>query len=425
MKKTLILFLLIPLYSPLFGQDDFSAWFGPGTLRLDYQLAGDDQHTDVFFQDLKREPYWGGSHTQLVDTFRYGEFMLELNDQESGKLIYSRGFSTLFSEWQTTAESRKIRRSFYQVALMPFPLKPVTINLFKRNRKGLFERIYEMKVDPSNYFIRDEKLPPCKTNKVHDAGDPADHLDVVFLAEGYTLDEMGKFREDVERMTQTLLSTPPYDHLQDRINIWSVESPSLESGTDIPGERIYRNTVMNAGDYTFDLPRYITTFDLKSIHDYAACVPADQVVVLVNSNRYGGGGIYNHYASVTADHPLSQVVFVHEFGHSFAGLGDEYYTSEVAYEDFYPLDVEPWEPNLTTRVDFGRKWENMIDPGTPVPTPNDPAYAGITGLFEGGGYVAKGVYRPALDCRMKSNEADSFCAVCQRAIERMILFYSE
>ena len=213
--------------------------------------------------------------------------------------------------------------------------------------------------------------------------------------------------------------------LKDRINIWAVEAISVESGTDIPGEGIYKNTALNSSYYTFDVDRYLTTPDIKAVNDYAAVVPHDNIVVLINSERYGGGGMYNYYSGTTSDHPLTPQVFTHEFGHGFAGLGDEYYSSEVAYEEFYPFSVEPWEPNITTLVNFESKWKNMIDPSVPVPTPVESKYQGVVGLFEGAGYSAKGIYRPEINCRMKGNDAEGFCQVCQEAIKKVILFYTE
>jgi len=408
-----------------FGQDVFHQWFGPATLRVDYLLAGDHENTEVYFLDMKKEPFWGGSRTNLVDTFRYGEFMMEVTDRETGNLIYSRGFCTLFNEWQTTAESKQMRRAFRQVALMPFPLKPVVFELHRRERSGEFQSVYRQEIDPSGMFIRKEPPMACDTTRVWYSGDPSVRLDIAFFGDGYTEDEQEQFHDDVKKFTDNLFSTSPFDRLKHLINIWSVFVPSPESGTDIPGEGIYRETALNTTDYTFGLSRYITTTDLGSLHDQAAAVPSDQLVILINSERYGGGGIFNHYACATAGHPLSLIVMVHEFGHSFAGLGDEYYTSEVAYEDFYPLDVEPWEPNLTTLVDFESKWKDMLEPGTPVPTPAESPYEGVVGVYEGGGYVAKGVYRPFPDCRMHTNEAPGFCPVCCRAIERMVRFYSE
>ena len=203
----------------------------------------------------------------------------------------------------------------------------------------------------------------------------------------------------------------------------AVLTPSAESGTDIPGEGIYKNTAFNSTFYTFDIDRYLTTSDMKSIYDAAASVPWDHLYILVNSEKYGGGGFYNFLSVCTSDNYLTKEVFVHEFGHGFAGLGDEYYSSAVAYEEFYNLEIEPWEPNLTTLVDFGEKWRDMLKNSTPVPTPRETKYKKTVGVFEGGGYLDKGMYSPYIDCRMKSNNAGEFCPVCIRAIKQAIDFH--
>jgi hypothetical protein len=202
-----------------------------------------------------------------------------------------------------------------------------------------------------------------------------------------------------------------------------VEAVSAESGTDVPGDRNYVSTALNSSFYTFDLDRYLTTQDIKSVNDYAALVPHDNIIVLINSAKYGGGGVYNYYSGTTTGHPLSPMVFIHEFGHGFAGLADEYYSSSVAYEEFYPLDVEPWEPNITTMVNFNSKWKKMLASETPVPTPAVEKYNDVTGVFEGGGYSSKGIFRPEMDCRMKSNSPKGFCSVCREAVKEMIEFY--
>ena len=249
-------------------------------------------------------------------------------------------------------------------------------------------------------------------------------VDLAFIAEGYKADEMGKFRDDVKRMADRLFAEAPFNDYKDKFNIWAVEAISQDSGTDVPGEGIYANTALNSTFYTFDLERYLTTQDIKSVNDYSAVVPHDNIIVLINTTRYGGGGVYNYYSGTSAGHPLSPKVFVHEFGHGFVGLADEYYTSEVAYEEFYPLDVEPWEPNITTLVNFDSKWKKMIDKVTPLPTPPEEKYENVTGLFEGGGYSAKGIFRPQIECRMMSNSSKGFCSVCRKAIIEMIGFYT-
>jgi hypothetical protein len=421
--KRLFLILLVSVPLMASSQTDFDNWFLDKTLRLDYYLAGTSETVRVYLSGMRQEPQWSGTTTKLVDPFGYGNLKYELFDPESGKLLFSRGFGTLFQEWQTTAEAKSIERTFFESARVPFPKKNIKFVLSKRERSGTFSVIYETIVNPADYFIVKEKPVQTGVTLISGNGKYHENVDLAFIAEGYTASEMEKFRGDVRRMAEVLFAEAPFSQYRDRFNIWAIEAVSQESGTDVPGEGIYVNTALNSSFYTFDLDRYLTTQDLKSVYDYAGAAPYDNIVVLINSTRYGGGGVYNYYSATTADHALAAKVFVHEFGHGFAGLGDEYYSSDVAYEEFYPLSVEPWEPNITTLVNFDIKWKKLIAEGTPVPTPNDPIYRGKTGLFEGGGYMAKGIYRPAFDCRMKSNGPDGFCEVCQSALKKMIEFY--
>jgi hypothetical protein len=421
--KLIPVYLLLALSLTAPAQLAFDDYFTDRTMRFDFMLAGNSVTTKVFPVSFREEPIWGGSLTNLTDKFNYGSFKYEVFDAASGILIYSRGFCTLYQEWQTTAEAKQIERSFHEVATFPFPKNKVNFVLSIRARDGQFSKLYETAIDPASYFITREKPDAALATRIYGTGDPHTSFDIEFIAEGYTKGETDKFRADVKRLADILFLEAPFDKYQDRINIWAVEAPSQESGTDVPGEGIYVNTALSSSYYTFDVDRYLTTQDIGTVNDYAASAPHDQIVVLINSPRYGGGGVYNYYSAVTSDHHFTPQVFTHEFGHGFAGLADEYYNSEVAYEEFYPLNVEPWEPNITTRVNFESKWKDMIARSVPVPTPNDKRYTGVTGLFEGGGYAAKGIYRPSLDCRMKSNQADSFCEVCQTAIEEMIQFY--
>ncbi len=415
--------LLLPLLTQ--AQLIFDEHFTDRTMRFDFILAGNSESTKVFPVSVITEPFWGGSLQNLTDPFNYGNFRYEVFDAGTGTVLYSKGFCTLYQEWQTTAEAKRIEKSFHEVATFPFPKNKVRFVLSIRGRDGLFTKLYETDIDPASYFIINEKPDEALATRIYGSGDPHTSLDIAFLSEGYTKGEIGKFRADVKRMADILFEEAPFDKYRERINIWAVEAPSQESGTDVPGEGIYVNTALNSSYYTFDVDRYLTTQDIRSVNDYAAAAPHDQIVVLINSPRYGGGGVYNYYSAVTSDHKFTPQVFTHEFGHGFAGLADEYYSSEVAYEEFYPLAVEPWEPNITTMVNFESKWKDLIAKSVPVPTPNTKKYTGVTGLFEGGGYSAKGIFRPSFDCRMKSNEAESFCEVCQRAIEEMILFYLE
>jgi len=420
--RTIISFILFSALITVSAQESFNKYFTDKVLRFDFMLAGNSEKTAVYPVGLKEEPFWAGSETNLINPFNSGNFKYEVYDAGTNTLIYSRPFCTLFQEWQTTAEAKSVDRSFYEVATMPYPKEKVRFILSKRERNGLFSNLYETTIDPASYFIRKENPLNVAVTKVYGSGDPHTSVDLAFIAEGYKADEMGKFREDVKKMADILFAEAPFSDYKDRFNIWAVEAISQDSGTDVPGEHIYVNTALNSSFYTFDIDRYLTTQDIKAVNDYAAAVPHDNIIVLINSTRYGGG-VYNYYTGTTTGNQLSPKVFIHEFGHGFAGLADEYYTSTVAYDEFYPLNVEPWEPNITTMVNFGAKWKKMIAKDIPIPTPPEEKYKDVTGLFEGGGYSAKGIFRSEMDCRMKSNGPKGYCSVCRNAVKETIEFY--
>ena len=421
--RTIISFILFSALITVSAQESFNKYFTDKVLRFDFMLAGNSGKTSVYPVGMKEEPFWAGSKTNLINPFNSGNFKYEVYDAGTNTLIYSRPFCTLFQEWQTTAEAKSVDRSFYEVATMPYPKEKVRFILSKRERNGLFSNLYETTIDPASYFIRKENPLNVAVTKVYGSGDPHTSVDLAFIAEGYKADEMGKFREDVKKMADILFAEAPFSDYKDRFNIWAVEAISQDSGTDVPGEHIYVNTALNSSFYTFDIDRYLTTQDIKAVNDYAAAVPHDNIIVLINSTRYGGGGVYNYYTGTTTGNQLSPKVFIHEFGHGFAGLADEYYTSTVAYDEFYPLNVEPWEPNITTMVNFGAKWKKMIAKDIPIPTPPEEKYKDVTGLFEGGGYSAKGIFRSEMDCRMKSNGPKGYCSVCRNAVKETIEFY--
>ena len=308
---------------------------------------------------------------------------------------------------------------------MPLPKSSAKIILFSRNNNGEFGETFSYLYSPANYFISPERRLGYPSFDVVISGEPEKKVDIIILPEGYSEAEMGLFINDCKRFAELLFGFSPYTENRDKFNIRGILAPSEDSGNDIPADSVWRKTLMNTSFYTFDSERYCMTYDNKSVRDLAANAPYDQIYILVNSEKYGGGAIYNYYSVSVNSNLLAAKIFVHELGHGFAGLGDEYYNSEVAYSEFYPLDVEPWEPNLTTLIDFDKKWKHLIHKKTPVPTPAKKKYLNKIGVFEGGGYAAKGVYRPANDCLMNTFNSDEFCNVCKEAIEEMIRFYSE
>jgi len=414
----LIVVCLTGIFQPARSQE-FDQLFDQGVMRIDLVFSGTSEKTTYALSGVKKEQYYAGPKTNLIDPFDYGDHKFVVKDKESGEVIFSKTYCTLFREWQTTEESQILRRAYPHVLRFPWPKESVVVEVYDRNRKGEFQESWSAPFDPSSIYTDPGNPYEFESVDLEINGPVEEKVDILFLAEGYTAGEMDKFIEDARRSAGFIFSEEPFKSNRQQFNIRAVKSASRDSGTDIPGQGIWKNTVVNSSFYTFGIERYMTTMDFKAVCDAAAFAPYDQIYILVNTDKYGGGGIYNHYSISAADNLQSRAVLIHEFGHGFAGLADEYYNSAVAYNDYFPLDVEPWNPNLTTLVDFESKWKNMIPEGVPVPTPADSSYSDVVGVYEGGGYVAKGVYRPMIDCRMHSNDA-GFCPVCSDAIENMI-----
>jgi hypothetical protein len=420
-----ILFPLFLLFSSLQVFASFDEWFTNKTLRVDYYHSGNSATEFYSIDNLKSEPYWGGSHTALVDTLNYGEYYFKVFDVVSNKLIYSRGYCSLFNEWQFTDEAKHTTRTFSETVVMPFPKKDVRIKFYSRNFEGIYVKMFEYTVDVKSYFISEERKMVFPVYDALISGDPSVKVDILFLPEGYTSDEMDKFKSDCDKFTAGLFTFAPYTQNRDKFNIRAVMAPSAESGTDIPGDKIWINTLLNSSFYTFDSERYLMTTDNKAVRNLASNAPYDQIYLLVNSSKYGGGSIYNYYSTSVNSNASSAKIFVHEFGHGFAALGDEYDDGSTAFNEMYPLNLEPWEPNITTLTKFETKWKGMLPADTPVPTPVENGSGMKLGVYEGAGYVTKGLYRPTPDCMMRSFAVDKFCPVCSKAILKMIDIYTK
>lgn len=403
----------------------FNKYFDDRTLRLDYFHCGNAETEKYYLDELIREPYWAGSETNLIDTKGYGTHFVEVRTADTNELIYSRGYCTLFDEWQTTAEAKKTERCYPESVIMPFPHQKVRVSIVSRNKRGELEQKFEYLVDPKCYFIKCEREKLPVFDVVH-SGDSNKKVDIVLLPEGYTIDQQELFKADCKRFAEELLSYPPFSQNKYKFNIRGVWAASNEEGPDIPGDNRWNKTRLNGSYYTFDSERYLMIDDFQGVRDVAGNAPYDYIYILANTPKYGGGAIYNFYGISAAHHPdEAGKIYVHEFGHLFAGLGDEY-VGGVEYSEFYPTDVEPWEPNLTTLVDFDKKWKNMLLEGATIPTPEKERKAETLGVFEGGGYVSKGVYRPWVNCLMNNfHTIDMFCPVCSKAIQEMIDFNSK
>lgn len=409
MKKILIISLLSAIATCTSAQG-FNDWFEDRTLRLDYTFSGDNSQQQLYLDQLSSLPRWYGRRQHLAELPLQGNGQITVRDQASHQVIYRHSFSSLFQEWLSTDESKRTRKSFENVFLVPYPKKPVDITIELRDYHNRVSAAMTHSVDPTDILIRrtgERLVTPYVT--LQQAADTSRCIHVAYVAEGYQQHEMGTFLEDCRAAMESLFRHEPFRQMQDRFNMIAVMSPSAESGTSWPAKGIWKNTVLGSHFDTFYSDRYLTTLHLKKLHDVLAGTPYEHIIILVNTDHYGGGGIYNSYNLTYAHGPQFRPVVVHEFGHSFGGLGDEY-----PYGDDDPMyfpDTEPWEPNLTTKHDFSGKWEALVSEGR-------------AGLIEGGGYLSKGVWRGFENCRMRTNEEPEFCLVCRQALTRLIDFYT-
>ncbi|GAB4364117.1 MAG: hypothetical protein Kow0042_02500 [Calditrichia bacterium] len=488
-RISLLLFVISLLIGNLPGQESpqFSRFFLDKTLRIDFFHLGDAATEEVILDRIYEIPEWAGNLKHLLDPFNNGKYCVKVYDPASNQLIYSRGFSSIFGEYQTTQPARKgVKRVFHESVLIPYPKNDILLRLEARDRMNLFQPIFLTRINPdTNAIIRESPDSRVQIRPLQQKGDPHEKVDVAFIAEGYTVSEKEQFEKDARAFRDVLFSVEPFKSHRSEFNIYAVFYPSAESGVDEPRRGSFKNTLINASFNALDLDRYLLTEDNRTMRNVASGVPYDALVILVNTERYGGGGIYNHYAICTARNRWSENVFLHEFGHSFAGLADEYYTSDVAYSEFYPPGTEPTEPNITAYLSPSfLKWEKFISSGIDIPTDwNKAQYDSLNlqisqisrekreriaklkeanspdslidsvakrfqnkldslqnqrkeflanhplkdkvGLFEGAGYASNGLYRPMLSCMMFSNDKKEFCRVCEEAILRMIRFYSE
>jgi len=439
-------------------------------MRLDYNHTGNAKQELFSLDRVIIEPLpWPGDLHQTIDTTNLGKYFFEVRDQKTNRVLYSRGFASVYGEWETTDEAEKMLRSFHESLRFPAPESPVVIVLKKRDAKNEFREVWTSVVDPNDIFIdRSKPRAPAALISIQKMGEPADKVDFLILGDGYTRAESKKFESDTRRLIEILFSTSPFKEHRKDFNVWALCPPAEESGISRPSTGVYRDSPLGTTYDTFGSERYVLTFDNRALRKTAQFGPYEFVEILANNRTYGGGGIFNLYSTVAADNSFADYVFVHEFGHHFAGLADEYYTSSVAYAPV-TRRLEPWEPNATALLDpTNLKWKDLISPGTPIPTPWNKEvfenysreiqkrraelrkdkrpesemealfreelkqeqtmfakenYAGKVGAFEGAMYETRGYYRPEIDCIMFSR-TNHFCAVCRRAIERIIELYS-
>lgn len=421
----------------------FEENFNDSTLRVDYMFGGGEGNVAVMLHSQSKSSGWAGRRANLEKAFYPGNGSVRVIDPETGNVLYENTFSSLFQEWLHTPEALETHRSFENSFLVPLPKKEAIIELKLYNNRRDVIASTSHKYSPSDELVAKKPSSPYEKFYIHRGGDPKECIDVALLAEGYTEAEKNEFLKHAKTLSDEILRYEPFASNKEKFNFVAVMVPSLDSGVSVPLEGKWLTTPFGSHFSTFHSARYLTAPRVMAMHDALEGVPYEHVVLLTNTERYGGGGIYNNYTISAARNEKCLPVTVHEFGHGFGGLADEYfYIGEE--DDTYLLDVEPWEPNLTTLVDFDSKWKDMIKPGTPVPTPApadnrsrvekmkkqkvsesaQKATEQLVGAFEGGGYRSKGVYRPVETCRMRDNSNPTFCPVCQRAISRLIEYYT-
>lgn len=473
MKHYLTLLLLFLLSISLsYSQIPYDKYFTNKTMRVDYYHHGTKNQEYFSLDKIYQEADWPGSKVNLIDTLNLGEYLFKVFDLETNQMIFSRGYSTIFNEWQTTDEAnRGIYKTYHETIRFPYPKRKIQLTINRRDKQMVFKELYSTVIDPNDSVNvnKDIKNYGFKVTKLMYNGSPNNKVDIVIIGDGYRKEDIDKFKKDAERLNNAMFNTSPFKERKNDFNVWLVEVISDDSGIDKPDMNIYKRTTLGATYNFFGSARYILTEENRTLRDILSSVPYDFVNILINDNRYGGGGIYNLYTTTytISDSPgkewQMEYVYVHEFGHSFGGLGDEYYSSEVSYTDFYTKGVEPWEPNVTAQTKKENlKWKQLIEPDTPVPTPweksvydslererakldrlapdyyekreplitqaqnilKNSKYAGKVGAFEGAGYISEGLYRPAIDCRMFTLSLADFDPVCKASIVKMIDFYS-
>jgi hypothetical protein len=454
------------------GAATFEDWATGRTLRVDYVHTGIASEEHFALERLRVEGEWPGSRTQTLDTTNRGKYMVEVADLATHRVLYTRGFASIYGEWETTGEARKgVWRAIPEAVRIPEPKGPVQLRLRKRQDDQSFREVWSVTIDPASRFVDRAPLAEGDSVSIVDSGPAATKVDLVILGDGYAGAQREKFVADARRASDALFEFDPFRARKGDFNVRAVFTPAAHEGISRPRAGVFRDSPLGARYNSFDSERYVLTLDDRAWRDAAAIVPYDFVLILVNERKYGGGGIFGLYSTAAMGGSYADYLVVHEFGHHFAGLGDEYYTSPVAYEDFAGGRVEPWEPNVTALLEPGTiKWADLMERGTPLPTPWEKEayeefsrayqkqraelrdagateeqmealfdevreqntrtlgaekFAGKVGAFEGAMYEATGFYRPSADCIMFTRDEVGFCAVCAHAVEEIIDLYAE
>jgi len=463
MRKQALTIVILAVLTP-------SVWglTAPATMRVDYFHSG-NHASELFSLDqvvIEALP-WSGNMNQAIDRTLRGKYLFEISS--NGETAWSRSFSSIYGEWETTSEAKVINRSFHESVRFPAQDDVFELILKKRGDDSEFEEIWRIELDPDDHLVhRESAMYADQVVAIHESGDPGEKVDLLLMGDGYTADEHDTFIAKAKELTGILFATSPFRERRDDFNVWAIAPAAAQSGVSRPSTGTYRDSPIGATYDAFRSERYILTFDNKSMRRIASSAPYDFIEILTNTEIYGGGGIYGLFSTAAANNEWAPYLFVHEFGHHFAGLADEYYTSSVAYEG--PAEIaEPYEPNVTALLDPDKlKWQHHVAPNTPLPTPwpkaryeehslayqerrremreanvseaemnalfrytkeyvdnlfEESGQNGIVGAFEGGNYQAEGYYRSEQNCLMFTR-SEAFCAVCAEAIEKVIDEYT-
>ena len=404
---------------------DFADYVEDATMRIDYFHTANATCDEIAVDQIYISGTWAGNPKKLLSPTENGRYAIKVVDVASNKLIYSRHYLDIVFEYKGTAPAKQGRKqTYHQTALIPCPKERAQLTIERRDKHHMLHPVFSEIIDPNDRRIKREPASPMdKTFDIVKNGNPHDFVDLVFVAEGYTSQEFDKFKKDSRRFVNYLFSLDPFSALKNKFNITVIFRPSAQSGVDIPRQRIYKNTAVDASYDTFGSGAYVTVFDNKSMRDIAGKVPYDHVIILANTPKYGGSGFYNSYTLFTSDNKRSEEIFTHELGHGLAGLADEY-IAESYFDVYYTRGVEPLEPNITAYLNPSFiKWAHLLSPGAPLPTPTEEKYNNTVGLFEGAGYTKTGMYRSCLHCVMGAGGLP-YCKACRDAIRSVIEHYS-
>jgi hypothetical protein len=442
----------------------------PATVRVDYAHSGNALSDQYALERVVIEPLpWPGNAARNLDDTNRGQNRVEVVDAKTGDLLYSRGFSTVFGEWRTTEEANRMSRAFHESVRFPKFDRPVRVRILKRDERNQFSVAWSVEVDAdAQEVVKQQPAAPAKPIPIHVSGPSPDKVDLLVLGDGSTAAELKKFESDARRLVKHLFTVSPFKERAKDFNVWGLAVPTNESGITRPSTGVHHASELGTRYDIFGSERYVLTLDNRALRDIAQHAPYEFIEILVNNETYGGGGIFGQFSTAAAGNEWANYLFVHEFGHHFAGLADEYYTSPVAYATG-GVRMEPWEPNATALRDPANlKWKRHVKAGTPLPTPwpkaeyeeasrayqkkraalraanrpesemnalfredlkaTEALFAGRphrhdVGAFEGANYEASGYYRPAMQCLM-FDRSEAFCPVCRDGVSEIIDLYA-